>query len=300
MIKKSKTFSNMHSGKNFSKSILASALGFIFLFPISSYAQDGEAIFKNTCGACHTIGKGRLVGPDLSGVTTKRSETWLLTWVKSSTAFIASGDADAKTIFTQFNNIPMPDQKLSDAEMKAVFTYISGKSPVTSATTDTSKAAEPKADASLTASAADIEMGKEIFLGKVRLTNGGPACLSCHNVNYVDMMPGGLLAKDLTNVHSRLGGDAGIQGILGAPPFPAMTQAYKDRAITDKEIAAIIAFLSKVDKDKKNEVASTMDPLLYGGSFGLCLLLVIIFVLWFVRKKVTVKKNIYDRQLKSY
>lgn len=289
----------MHFIKKIAKSKLSLVLGLTFLFPLSTFAQEGQDLFKNNCGACHTVGKGRLVGPDLAGITTKRSEAWLLSWVKSSTAFIASGDADAKAIFAQFNNIPMPDQKLSETEMKSVFAFIASKSSAATTATDTSKVVA-QVDASLTASAADVEMGKGIFLGSVRLTNGGPACISCHNVNYEGMMPGGLLAKDLTNAHSRLGGDAGIQGILGAPPFPAMTQSYKDRAITEKEIAAIIAFLSKVDKDKKHEVASTMDPLLYGGTFGMCILLVVIFVLWFVRKKFTVKKAIYDRQLKSH
>ena len=134
----------MNSRKIFTKNITALVLALFLLFPFSSFAQDGEAIFKNTCGACHTIGKGRLVGPDLSGVTTKRKEAWLLTWVKSSTAFIASGDADAKAIFAEFNNIPMPDQKLSEPEMKAVFTYISSKSPGAVAKTEAPKAPAPE------------------------------------------------------------------------------------------------------------------------------------------------------------
>jgi hypothetical protein len=39
-------------------------------------AREGEQIFVEKCTACHTIGKGRLVGPDLSGVTTRREESW--------------------------------------------------------------------------------------------------------------------------------------------------------------------------------------------------------------------------------
>jgi cytochrome c2 len=34
-----------------------------------SHAQDeGEKIFRMNCGACHSVGKGKLVGPDLLGV----------------------------------------------------------------------------------------------------------------------------------------------------------------------------------------------------------------------------------------
>lgn len=137
----------MNSSKKLVKKIAALLIGFVFLFPFSIFAQDGEALFKNTCGACHTIGKGRLVGPDLSGVTTKRSEEWLLKWVKSSTTFIASGDADAKAIFTEFSSIPMPDVKLSEVEIKAVLTYISGKNPATVAKADAPKVTTAEASA---------------------------------------------------------------------------------------------------------------------------------------------------------
>ena len=33
----------------------------------------GQALFVKTCGGCHTVGKGRRVGPDLTGVTTRRT-----------------------------------------------------------------------------------------------------------------------------------------------------------------------------------------------------------------------------------
>ncbi|MEK6614506.1 MAG: c-type cytochrome, partial [Bacteroidota bacterium] len=66
----------------------------IFNFSFLS-AQDGTTIFKQKCSACHKIGEGRLVGPDLIGVTTKRSEDWLMKWTKSSSTLIASGDKDA-------------------------------------------------------------------------------------------------------------------------------------------------------------------------------------------------------------
>ena len=42
----------------------------IFL-SLSALAQDGEALFKQNCAACHKVGGGRLVGPDLISLTTK-------------------------------------------------------------------------------------------------------------------------------------------------------------------------------------------------------------------------------------
>lgn len=270
----------------------------LFLFSITAtLAQDGEALFKQNCSACHKVGGGRLVGPDLAGISAKRSEEWLLKWTRSSQALIKSGDADAKAIYEEFGSIMMPDQTISDDEIKAIYTFIAGKSEA--ATAAAPATVEVAVSASADATPEVIELGKNLFIGSNALSNGGVACIACHNVSYTGVIPGGLLAKDLTTAHSRLGGDAGILGILGAPPFPAMTQAYKGKAITETEIAALTAFLNKVDKDTANQVASSPNLLLYGGIGGLGGILILIYLLWFVRKKETVKKDIYDRQLKS-
>lgn len=130
----------MDSAKKITKRIVGLTLLLIILCPFSSIAQDGQGIFNDNCGSCHTIGKGRLVGPDLSGVTKKRSEAWLLKWVKSSTTFIASGDADAKALFDQFK-IPMPDQKLSEDQMKSLFAFITTKSEAVVAPSEKAKVA---------------------------------------------------------------------------------------------------------------------------------------------------------------
>lgn len=275
--------------------------GSVFIFSHQmAGAQDGEAIFKQKCSACHKIGEGKFVGPDLKDVTAKRSEEWLMKWIKSSQALIASGDKDAVAIYNEFNKMAMVDFDLPDAEIKAILAFITAKSGgVALASADTTKAALPAPDASLSASPAQIEDGKNLFMGGTAFVNGGAACISCHNVNYAGVIPGGLLAKDLTTAHSRMGGDAGLLAILNAPPFPAMTQAYNGKPITEQEIAAITAFLYTVDKDTANQVASTMDPLLYGGGAGAVGLFVLIYLVWIVRKKNTVKKDIYERQVKS-
>ena len=66
-----------------------------FLF---ANGQDGEAIYKQNCSACHKLGQ-RLMGPDLIGINQKRSEEWLISFIKSSQTMIKSGDADAVSFF---------------------------------------------------------------------------------------------------------------------------------------------------------------------------------------------------------
>ncbi|MBK7816146.1 MAG: c-type cytochrome [Sphingobacteriaceae bacterium] len=180
-------------------------------------AQNGEATFKQTCGACHTIGKGKVVGPDLMNVHKKRKEEWIIKFVKGSQAFIKSGDADAKAIFDEFNGMVMPDQPLKDEDIKAVIAYIGAQS-------DGAAVSEPVADASAKKNTVDRNSGSNFkgrayFEGSMAFSKGGASCISCHNVNYDGVIAGGVLAKDLTDSHTRLGVEAGLNGMLSSLHF---------------------------------------------------------------------------------
>ncbi|MBK6522174.1 MAG: c-type cytochrome [Bacteroidia bacterium] len=259
-------------------------------------AQNGEATFKQTCGACHTIGKGKVVGPDLMNVHKKRKEEWIIKFVKGSQAFIKSGDADAKAIFDEFNGMVMPDQPLKDEDIKAVIAYIGAQS-------DGAAVSEPVADASAkketpsTVTPDQILKGRAYFEGSMAFSKGGASCISCHNVNYDGVIAGGVLAKDLTDSYTRLGGEAGLNGMLSSPPFPAMTAAFKNNPLTSEEIAAISAFLKDAG-EKKSEVAG-WNPLLLGGFAGFIVLFGIIMVMWNKRKNNSTKKEYHERQIKA-
>jgi len=93
---------------------------------------NGEKIFKASCSACHSIGKGKIVGPDLMNVSTRRKEPWLIKFIRSSQMLVKGGDPVAVKLFNDHNKIPMPDQNLTDAQIKDVLAYIKSKSaPVT-------------------------------------------------------------------------------------------------------------------------------------------------------------------------
>lgn len=116
-----------------------------FCWAWSSFAQSGgEKLFKTYCTACHTIGKGKLVGPDLKGVETRRKEDWLIKFIKSSQTMVKAGDAQAVKVFNDYGKIPMPDQNLSDAEIKSIIGYIKqvGAPKVTTTTTTTTTVAK--------------------------------------------------------------------------------------------------------------------------------------------------------------
>ncbi len=107
------------------KIFLLIPLLFLVSMTLTIQAQNnGEEIFKSVCSACHTINKGRLVGPDLSGVYQIRSNEWLISFIRSSQEFIKSGDTAAIAIYDEYNKIPMPDNKFSNEQILSVIEYI--------------------------------------------------------------------------------------------------------------------------------------------------------------------------------
>jgi len=101
---------------------------FILILGIIAYplvAQDsGESIFKANCTACHSIGKTRLVGPGLEGVTDKYEDAWLKKWILNSQAFIASGDERAIAIYEEYNKVAMQSFDFSDQELDSLLSYL--------------------------------------------------------------------------------------------------------------------------------------------------------------------------------
>jgi len=90
--------------------------------PTDPEAIQGKQGFETKCLACHSIGNGRKLGPDLAGVTKRRSESWLARWLKSPETMLAT-DADAKKLLKEYNNLPMPNQNLPEAEIRQYLKY---------------------------------------------------------------------------------------------------------------------------------------------------------------------------------
>lgn len=63
--------------------------------PTDPDAVKGQLEFQSKCLACHSIGGGKKLGPDLAGVTKRRTERWLTAWLKAPDRMLQS-DADAK------------------------------------------------------------------------------------------------------------------------------------------------------------------------------------------------------------
>ena len=101
-----------------------------------SQAPDGAQLFL-PCKACHNIGTGKLIGPDLYGVTKRRDKEWLNRFIKNSQEVVNSGDEYAVKLFEAHNKIPMPPFAYSDEQIDAVLNYIDSFDTTKVATTTT-------------------------------------------------------------------------------------------------------------------------------------------------------------------
>lgn len=90
--------------------------------PTSPAAIAGKLAFESKCLACHSIGQGKKLGPDLAGITRRRSDNWLSRWLKAPEKMLAT-DNEAKAMLKEFNNLPMPNQGLSDEEIAQFLAY---------------------------------------------------------------------------------------------------------------------------------------------------------------------------------
>ena len=89
--------------------------------PTDPDAVKGKLAFESKCLACHSIGQGDKLGPDVYGVTKRRVDTWLTQWLKSPDKMLQT-DADAKAMLEKYK-VPMPNQNLSDAEVQQYIKY---------------------------------------------------------------------------------------------------------------------------------------------------------------------------------
>ena len=260
----------------------------------ASAQESGKEIYQKMCAACHSIGGGRLVGPDLKGVNEKRPEDWLLKFIKSSDKLVKSGDKTAVALLDEYK-MPMPDQALSDEQIKKVLVHIKEAGGSTAAVKEPAVATTPAAEGT----PAEIQLGGDLFEGKVRFANGGPSCNACHHVAADAHLGGGVLAAELTLVFSRMG-KQGLSAMIAGNPFPVMQAAYAGKEFSEREIDALVAFLQHVDQEHARQMPKEWGWRMFSaGAGGVVVLLGIAGLAGRGRKKKSVNQDIYDRQIKS-
>jgi mono/diheme cytochrome c family protein len=90
-----------------------------------SLVKKGEALFSSKgCTACHGFGR-RVSGPDLDGVTMRRTAAWLEQQILHPEV-MTKQDPIARQLFAQFS-LQMPNQGLKPEEARAVIEFLKHK-----------------------------------------------------------------------------------------------------------------------------------------------------------------------------
>ena len=211
------------------------------LFAIASpvpAAADPATTFARKCASCHTFGRGTLVGPDLKGVTTRHTPAWLAAWISSSDKLIRSGDLAAVELFIRFKSERMPDQLLSAAEISALLGYLAAGGPEADALGKNRHASS--------ATPAEVELGRSLFVGQRAFANGDAPCSACHRVSEAVGF-GGTLGPDLAAAYARHR-DKALASVLARGCVPRAGPALGTPMLTDQEVFALKAFLRQTMK----------------------------------------------------
>jgi protein SCO1/2 len=100
--------------------------------PMKSYKEAparltldrGQYVFTNHCAACHTVGRGDHLGPDLLGVTAARDRDWLARFIQTPDKVRAAGDPIALALRAKYRHVVMPNLGLNGGDANVLIEYI--------------------------------------------------------------------------------------------------------------------------------------------------------------------------------
>ncbi|MBI4349943.1 MAG: cytochrome c [Elusimicrobia bacterium] len=259
----------------------------------SDLAPDPQDFAQN-CANCHTIGGGRLTGPDLKDVSGRRDKEWLLKFVVDPKKMLDGGDPVAAELYKAHNNVLMPtiagmnaarvEQLLAliDAESRLEKSRFSGLELI-------NRPLLP----------GDVLDGKALFLGRKPLKNGGPSCVSCHSVGGMSGLGGGLLGPDLTGVFARLGGEKTLAAWLISPASPIMKPVYAARQLDPRDILPLVAFLKDAAQQGRPADSIARLAFLILGLLGAAALYVVLDSLWGARLR-GVRRSMVNKRSEAH
>jgi len=231
-------------------------------------AQESADFYRQNCYSCHTIGGGRLVGPDLRDVSERKERDWLAHFILNAQAVINQGDPYARQLLDEARGVVMPTVPgITRERAEALLDLIEAESLLEKS----NFIGLQLSDRPFTV--ADVALGKELFLGSHGLSAGGPACAACHTVRGLGGLSGGRLGPDLTKVYERIGGRRPLAAWLLGPATTTMRPVFKNHPLTSEEILPLVAYFEQAAQQPGEDDA--ISPLnffligLLGSAIGL-------------------------------
>lgn len=241
-------------------------------------SAEGQAPFGTKCFSCHNIGGGDKTGPDLKGVTSRRTKDWLHEYIQSPAAVKDKGDPVAADLFRKFPATVMPDQPLTPQQIDSILGLIE------ELTSKNQQFIPAGAKLSRAIMPGDVDGGWQLFMGRARLQNSGTACISCHSIKDVGVFGGGTLGPDLTAVNIKYR-DPELISILQNPNFPTMATVFATHQLTNEEIVKLFALFQDSKLRNPMPLAQAgviqLDPKFFvAGVAAMLLVLVLLHLAW--------------------
>jgi protein SCO1/2 len=86
--------------------------------------DPGQYLFTKKCGACHTVGQGDKIGPDLLGVADLRNRDWLMRKIQHPDQLLAEKDPITMELAKKYGNVTMPNLRVADEDANHVIGYL--------------------------------------------------------------------------------------------------------------------------------------------------------------------------------
>lgn len=117
----SKKENRMTSGKTYAEA------------PGIKFDDQGKYVFFTQCAACHTIGGGESIGPDLRGLTKIRDPKWLKLIVQTPETLLDQGDPLANALLKKYGGVRMPNLHFDAETTDLLISYMERQSAVVNA-----------------------------------------------------------------------------------------------------------------------------------------------------------------------
>jgi cytochrome c2 len=89
----------------------------------AALASQGEGYFQSKgCVGCHSMGGGRLTGPDLQGVTERREFDWVMAMITQPDSMLQN-DETAQELLREYMT-PMVNMGVTQEEARAIYEYL--------------------------------------------------------------------------------------------------------------------------------------------------------------------------------
>ncbi len=200
--------------------------------------------FAQKCAGCHTVGGGKLTGPDLLP-----TQAWprqeLAAKVKLMEQRVGPLSSDEITQYVELLQDSRAQDRIRVAQELA------------------SKAV------AATLEPASAKIGRNLFEGVTPLANGGVACITCHRAGS----QGGTLGPDLSALHSRMGKVA-MTSAIQQTNFPVMSGTYKNKPVTAQEAVHIAEYLTNPELMPAASIADNAP--IFGASLGVLSLIIVV------------------------